>query len=113
MERESQSGHADDGDGRFCGSYRLHRRRGGTPDETIRIRTGELTWKKAQFENGIIDFDRAAGAIINHSLAGYAVCYVKERRGLRLKIGTSDQARVYLNGKALYEYPFGGYLTGE
>ena len=74
------------------------------PDETIRTRTGDLTWKIAQFENGIIDFDWVAGATINHSLAGYAVCYVrsdKERRGLRLKIGTSDQARVYLNGNTL------------
>jgi hypothetical protein len=86
------------------------------PDETVRTRKGDLTWKETQFGSGVIDFDRVAGVTINHSQAGYAVCYVRSdraRQGVRLKIGTSDQARVYLNGKPLYEYPFGGYLSDE
>jgi hypothetical protein len=52
-----------------------------------------------------IDFNDLQGQMTPRSVA-YAVCYVKsalEQKGLVLKIGSDDQARVYLNGQKVYE----------
>jgi hypothetical protein len=38
----------------------------------------------------------------------YAVCYIRaeaEQRGLRMLVGSDDQAKVYLNGKEVYKSP--------
>ena len=38
----------------------------------------------------------------------YAVCYIRseaEQRGLRMLVGSDDEAKVYLNGKQVHEAP--------
>jgi WD40 repeat protein len=38
----------------------------------------------------------------------YAVCYIhseNEQRGLRMLVGSDDEAKVYLNGKQIYKWP--------
>jgi len=63
----------------------------------------ELTWKKVKATDYYLDLN----GILNlqtEKTVGYAVCYIKsdtERTKLQLKMGSNDQGKVYLNGKAL------------
>jgi hypothetical protein len=65
-----------------------------------------LTWKAHHEPGPILDFNRFVGGQSDHCVA-YAVCYVisgAERHGLRLQVGSDDQAKVYLNGREVYKY---------
>ena len=56
-------------------------------------------------EDCLLDFNQLMGESTEQSVA-YAVCYIQcetARSGVSLKIGSDDQARVYLNGKLIYE----------
>ena len=54
------------------------------------------------------------GQETNHSVA-YAVCYLDSDRArdqLWLEVGSDDQAKVYLNGEEVYQYPLPRPLAG-
>ena len=68
-------------------------------------RTGPTGGLPFNFPN--IDFN----ALVPHETfsVGYAVCYLRseaEQRGLQLLVGSSDEAKVYLNGKQVYKHSF-------
>jgi len=64
----------------------------------------------------VIDFNAILGHETTQSGA-YAVCYLRsesEQRGLQMLVGSDDEAKVYLNGKQMYKYPFGrGFVEDE
>ena len=53
-----------------------------------------------------MDFNAVVGRVADRSVA-YAVCYIESDRardGLWLQVGSDDQAKVYLNGREIYQY---------
>lgn len=55
----------------------------------------------------VIDFNALVGRETTYSVA-YAVCYIHSetlQHGLRMLVGSDDQAKVYLNGKQVYKSP--------
>jgi hypothetical protein len=61
----------------------------------------ELEWKEYKVKDYFFDFNDFLGKQTEDS-AGYAVCYItadSDMDGLKLKTGSDDQAKVYLNGK--------------
>jgi hypothetical protein len=67
----------------------------------------ELTWKEYTAKEHFFDFNDFLGATTEYSV-GYAVVYViadDERKDVRMKTGSDDQARVYLNGKQVLNQP--------
>ncbi len=81
---------------------RLPRPRAG---DKARVGSGELAWREINLRDYLIDFDRLFGEEKPWSVA-YAVCYLRvnaPRKELRIKVGSDDQARIYLNGKQIYE----------
>jgi hypothetical protein len=79
------------------------------PKEGDKITVGgkDLTWKKHQANDYFFDLNGFVGQQTENSVA-YAVCYVNaedEMKDLKLKVGSDDQAKVYLNGKQLLNQP--------
>jgi dipeptidyl aminopeptidase/acylaminoacyl peptidase len=73
--------------------------------EQAKAGQSELVWRGIQSEDYLIDFNRLVGAPTHWSVA-YAVCYIQSeaaQSGVLLKVGSDDQAKVYLNGKLIYE----------
>jgi eukaryotic-like serine/threonine-protein kinase len=71
-----------------------------------RARAGhtELVWTEHRSEGPVLDFNAFLGKETTNSVA-YAVCYVvsdKDLRDLQLRIGSDDQAKIYLNHKEVY-----------
>lgn len=63
----------------------------------------EYTWKKVKATDYYLDLNTLAKTETEKTVA-YAVCYVhceSEQKDLQLKMGSNDQGKVYLNGKAL------------
>jgi hypothetical protein len=63
-----------------------------------------FTWQEYRSPVAELDFNVALGRTVDWSVA-YAVCYVESdqaREGLWLQVGSDDQAKVYLNGRAIY-----------
>jgi len=63
----------------------------------------EFTWKKVKASDYYLDLNELVKQQTEKTVA-YAVCYVRaeaERKDLQLKMGSNDQGKVYLNGKAL------------
>jgi eukaryotic-like serine/threonine-protein kinase len=76
--------------------------------ETSSIGNSELKWQEVEVEDYAIDFTETLGRWATWSVA-YAVCYIRseaEQRGLRMLVGSDDEAKVYLNGKQVYRSPF-------
>ncbi|HEY5910348.1 MAG TPA: WD40 repeat domain-containing protein, partial [Verrucomicrobiae bacterium] len=70
----------------------------------VKLATGKRTWRAVQLKDPVIDFTRFSGSLTNFNLA-YAVCYFRsdaDRTNLVLKVGSDDQAKIYLNGKEIY-----------
>ena len=64
----------------------------------------ELRWREVRLQDSILDFNEVLGQQTEESVA-YAVCYIQsetEREGLRLWVGSDDEAKVYLNGQEKY-----------
>jgi hypothetical protein len=58
--------------------------------------------------NEVIDFNALLGQETTQSVA-YAVCYIwseAAQRALQMLVGSDDEAKVYLNGKQVYQCPF-------
>lgn len=70
-------------------------------DEKVKIGDLELTWKSIDSADAIINFNGILNGQTEDSTA-YAVVYVvadDDMKDLQLKMGSDDQAKVYLNGK--------------
>jgi serine/threonine protein kinase len=73
----------------------------------------EYVWHEHQAPQAVLDINAVLGRVTEHSVA-YAVCYLdsdRARGDLRLEVGSDDQAKVYLNGKVVYQQPSDGALT--
>ena len=72
--------------------------------DRVKVGTGELVWTVLRLEDYLIDFNQILGEVTEYSVV-YAVCYIHsemEQTGLLLKVGSDDQAKVYINGKEIY-----------
>jgi hypothetical protein len=72
-------------------------------DEKVKIGDLELTWKAVDAGDYAINFNSVLGQQTEDSTA-YAVTYVvadSEMKDLHLKMGSDDQAKVYINGKEI------------
>ena len=84
------------------------------PDEaSLRPRPGEQVtvggqpwlWREHRSPKAVVDFNAVQGRVVERSVA-YAVCYLESDRardGLWLQLGSDDQAKVYLNGREVYQ----------
>ena len=83
--------------------------------EARSIGGGELKWREVALTNEVIDFNAILGQETTQSVA-YAVCYLRseaEQRGLRMLVGSDDEAKVYLNGKQVYKSPLPRAFVAE
>jgi hypothetical protein len=72
-------------------------------DKITTAKGKEMTWVDYKAKDFFFDFNDFLGAQTEDSV-GYAVCYVhadKKLSGIKLRTGSDDQAKVYLNGKAV------------
>jgi hypothetical protein len=64
----------------------------------------DYTWKAAEADDGVLDFNELLGQTTENSVA-YAVSVLvldEERNNVALKVGSDDQVRIYLNGKQIH-----------
>lgn len=69
--------------------------------EEVAVGNKKLKWSKYESKEQHIDFNEFLGGETEDAVA-YAVCYLKiddAAKGLSLKMGSDDQAMVWLNGK--------------
>jgi WD40 repeat protein len=75
------------------------------PGEPVTVGGQPRLWQEHRSPRAIVDFNAAQGRVREQSVA-YAVCYIESdqaRDGLWLQIGSDDQAKVYLNGREVYQ----------
>jgi hypothetical protein len=68
---------------------------------TVKVGDKALIWKEHTCKDCVLDFNFLLGALTEDSVA-YAVSYVvapEELKSVKMKTGSDDQAKVYLNGK--------------
>ena len=80
-----------------------------TIGERVKTAHGELTWRSVRLEDHWIDF---AQLILQPGTwsAAYAVSYIESdtaQHGVSLRVGSDDQAKLYLNGNLIYKWPAG------
>ena len=78
------------------------------PKAGDRVKAGgkELTWKEHTCPEHLLDFNALLGGQTEDSVA-YAVTYIEspeEHRGVKMKTGSDDQAKVFLNGKEVFKF---------
>ncbi len=78
------------------------------PKDGDKVKAGgkDLTWKKHKADAHLVDFNGILGNTTEDSVA-YAVCYVvadADVKGVKMKTGSDDQLKVYLNGKKVFEF---------
>jgi len=78
------------------------------PKAGDRVKVGgkDLVWKEHTCPEHLLDFNALLGAESEDSVA-YAVTLVvapRELTGVRMKTGSDDQAKVYLNGREVFKY---------
>ena len=85
------------------------------PDETalkpkegdkVKVGNKELVWKKVQTKDYYFDINEILGTPTENSVA-YAVCYVvvdTDLTDLKVKMGSNDQAKLYVNGKEILKF---------
>ena len=76
------------------------------PGDKVSVGGVERVWRERTLRDYAIDFNGLQGEVTDRSVA-YAVGYVRSataQKGLVLKIGSDDQARVDLNGQKVYEH---------
>jgi hypothetical protein len=76
------------------------------PREQERFQVGEAdyAWRAHRLDDYVLDLSDANSVRGRHSVA-YAVCYIEtdtNLSGLRMKVGTDDLYKLYLNGKEIY-----------
>ncbi len=63
-------------------------------------------WHSVHLRNMELDFSELLGEVTGKSDMAYAVAYLqcdRERKGVIMKVGSDDAARVYLNGKLVQQ----------
>jgi hypothetical protein len=90
---------------------------GLTPNVGNEVKIGdkELVWEKMTTTSYLLDFNDILDKKNDSSFA-YAVSYIvapEELKGIKMKIGSDDQCRVYLNGKEVVNNPDGRALKKE
>ena len=73
--------------------------------DKVKVGDKELTWKEHTCKEHLLDFNDLLGAVTEDSVA-YAVTYVvaPEETMAKMKTGSDDQAKVYLNGKEVFKF---------
>jgi eukaryotic-like serine/threonine-protein kinase len=74
------------------------------PADEVEAAGRRLRWKEYSTPDRFVDFTAIYG-MPNHRRVAYAVCYVvssAQRTALRLRVGSDDQAKVYLNGRQVH-----------
>src|SRR5262249_21165117 len=74
--------------------------------ERVRVGDQELIWREHRSPEPIVDFNAVLGRTTAQSVA-YAVCYVESDRArddVWLQVGSDDQAKVYVNGREVYQF---------
>jgi hypothetical protein len=73
--------------------------------DKIKVGDKELTWKAHACKEHFLDFNDFLGATTEDSV-GYAVTFIvapDEIKGVKMKTGSDDQAKVFLNGKEVFK----------
>jgi hypothetical protein len=73
----------------------------------VEVGSKKMSWKAHQVKESILDFKQIVVDQRTDDSVAYAVCYVKseaERQDLLLQVGSDDQAKVYVNGREVYEF---------
>ncbi len=76
-------------------------------DEKATVRGKALAWRKVKTAESFIDFRKLVKEEEGEDAVGYAVAYVladEEIKDLKLKVGTNDQGKVYLNEKQVFKF---------
>jgi hypothetical protein len=74
--------------------------------ERVPVDGRELVWQEYRSPEALVDFNAVLGRVTERS-AVYAVCYLESehaRDGLWLQVAGDDEAKVYLNGREIYQY---------
>lgn len=74
--------------------------------DKVKVGDKELVWKEHASTDHLLDFNGFLGAQTEDSVA-YAVTFIvapEELKGVKMKTGSDDQAKVYLNGKEVFKY---------
>jgi serine/threonine-protein kinase len=72
--------------------------------DTVKVGDKAIIWKKHTCKDCVLDFNFLLSALTEDSVA-YAVSYVvapEELESVKMKTGSDDQAKVYLNGKQVF-----------
>jgi hypothetical protein len=74
--------------------------------DKLKVGDKELTWKEHTCKEHLLDFNDLLGAVTEDCVA-YAVTLVvaPEEMAVKMKTGSDDQAKVYLNGKEVFKMP--------
>jgi hypothetical protein len=74
--------------------------------DKVKVGAKDLTWKEHACKEHLLDFNDLLGAVTEDCVA-YAVAYVvaPEEVTVKMKTGSDDQAKMYLNGKAVFKMP--------
>jgi WD40 repeat protein/serine/threonine protein kinase len=85
--------------------------------EVVPVAGSKRVWQEYHLrDNFVLDFmDIFKGEKIDDSVA-YAVCYLftdKKLDGLKMLVGSDDQAKIYLNGNVIHEHHVGRGLTPD
>jgi hypothetical protein len=97
--KENQSGTDGLNDEQIKGEAKLQPKAG----DKVKVGDKELVWKEYKVKDYFVDFNDFLGQL-TEDCVGYAVCYIhadKEMKDIKLKTGSDDQAKVYLNGKEI------------
>lgn len=74
--------------------------------EKVKAGNKDVAWKESKISEHLLDFNALLGAQTEDSVA-YAVTYITapaEMTGVRMKTGSDDQLKVYLNGKEVMKF---------
>ncbi len=72
--------------------------------DRVKAGAGERVWNARRQEDYLLDLNQLLGKQAEWSVA-YAVCYIQSdaaQAGVVMKVGSDDEARIYLNGKEIY-----------
>ncbi len=74
--------------------------------DKIKVGDKELVWKAHKCKEHFLDFNEFLGATTEDSV-GYAVTFIvapDEIKGVKMKTGSDDQAKFFLNGKEVFKF---------
>ncbi len=75
--------------------------------DKVMIGGKEMTWTSHKTADYFVDFGQFVAGGQTEDVVGYAVAYLNadaEMKGLKLQMGSNDQAKVYLNGKEVLKF---------